>query len=142
MKLFTLLVYMSLGLSTVTLAHDTSEITTVIHKLTTGADLQDADMLLAAFREDASLFATNPAGDNLIAVTAAAFADMHGSKRFGGQQRDVVIEQIDISEELVASAKVLATNDEVHYTYYLTLTKVEGSWLIQTFLQRSRPNAN
>jgi hypothetical protein len=138
LKALTLLACAALCFSSEVSADETSEIHAVIHKLTTGVDQQDKALLLEAFREDAALFATNPAGDGLIAVAAGAFADMHESGRFGGQQREVVIESVDITEGLVAAAKVVASTEQVHYIYYLGLTKVDGTWLVQTFLQRSR----
>lgn len=37
------------------------------------------------------------------------------------------------------STNAVASNSRVYYVYYLGLTKIDGDWKIQTFLQRSRP---
>lgn len=139
MKLHTPIVIGLLALFSVPVAaHDTGEIVAVIEKLTAGVDAQDAALLQEAFSEDAALFATRPDGDGMITLSASAFAAAHGNKQFGGQQRNVTIEYVDIADDLVAVAKVLAANEQLHYTYYLGFSKIDGAWRIQTFLQRSR----
>jgi len=75
----------------------------------------------------------------MISVSTETFVELHASRKFGGQQRSVVIQRVDVTDDLIATAKVVASNDEVHYTYYLGLVKVNGEWMVQTFLQRSRP---
>ena len=104
-----------------------------------GIDRQEASTLHSSLLTNAGIFATNPAGDSMISVSTETFIELHASKKFGGQPRSVVIERVDVTDELIAAAKVLAFNDEVHYTYYLGLVKVNGEWMVQTFLQRSRP---
>ncbi len=138
MKAYSLIVCIALGYSAAVPADDIAEISDTIHRLATGVDQQDDKTLLSVFRADAALFATNPTGDDLVVVSADKFAELHAQKRFGGQVRHVEIEYVDITDDLVAMAKVLATNERVHYTYYLGFTKVDGTWLVQTFLQRSR----
>ena len=133
------IVLAGLVFSGLALADDRSEIADTINRLTKGIDEQDGDRLRSAFRDDASIFATNPAGDDLVSLTAEAFAQLHADGRFGGQQRRVSIDNVDITEGLIAQAKVIAQNDEVHYTYYLGFVKLEGEWKILNFLQRSRP---
>lgn len=123
------------------MADDRVHITQSIHRLTTGVDNQDGELLRRAFHDDAAIFATTPAGDALVTLTAESFAGVHADKRFGGQQRSVHIESLDVTDGLIAHAKVIAENDAVHYTYYLGFTKLDGTWRIQSFLQRSKPAA-
>ena len=126
-------------LSNSALADDRSAILDTIRLLTDGVDTQDGAMLSDAFHEDAAIFATSPDGTELVALPAAAFAKVHAEKRFGGQTRSATVANLDITEGLIANAKVIAENDAVHYTYYLGLVKLDGDWKIQNFLQRSRP---
>lgn len=121
------------------LADDRSAILDTIRHLTDGVDTQDGAMLSNAFHEDAAIFATSPDGDELIALPAAAFAKVHAEKRFGGQKREATVASLDITEGLIANAKVVAENDDIYYTYYLGFVKLDGKWKIQSFLQRSRP---
>lgn len=120
------------------MADDREHLTQSIHRLTNGVDDQDGELLRQAFHDDAAIFATNPAGDALVTLSAESFAGVHADKRFGGQQRSVRIESLDVTDGLIAHAKVIAENDAVHYTYYLGFTKLEGTWRIQSFLQRSK----
>ena len=125
--------------ATALLANETDSIKATIMKLMQGIDHQEASMLYASLLTNAGIFATNPAGDSMVSVSAETFVELHASKKFGGQTRSVLIERVDVTEDLIAAAKVVAFNDEVHYTYYLGLVKVNGEWMVQTFLQRSRP---
>ena len=129
---------MSVSVTKIASADDYSEIVETINNLTNGVDIQSGEQLQRAFHANAALFATSPAGDELINLSAEVFASLHEEKQFGGQERQVEIVQVDITDGLTAQAKVLAYNDQLHYTYYLSLAKLSGIWKIQNFLQRSK----
>ena len=114
-------------------------IESVILALMAGIDQQDGSAINHAFDPQASLVATNPSGSDVVRVTAEEFAQLHAAGRFGGQERAVSISTIDVTDDLVANAKVIAENDRVHYTYYLGFAKTNGRWVIHSMLQRSRP---
>lgn len=116
--------------------NDKEDIKQVITDLVKGIDEQDGDRILRTFRENATLQATNQG--KIIAVPYDQFAKMHASKRFGGRQREMTIESIDITDGIIANAKVVAQDDVVHYVYYLNLSKTDGKWLIQGFMQHSK----
>ena len=122
-------------------ADDRSDILDVIERLTSGVDTQDGALLTQAFHGDAAIFATNPAGNDTISLSAATFAKVHADKQFGGVSRTVSVSDIDITDGLIANAKVIAKNSDLHYTYYLGFVKLDDEWRIQSFLQRARPAA-
>lgn len=109
-----------------------------IYALTKGQDMQDGPMISTAFTDDSYIAATSPGGDKTIVLTPSDFADAHQAKKFGGQDRETEIVYVDVTDDLIATAKVLAYNERVHYTYYLTFTKTSGDWVIQSYLQRSK----
>lgn len=115
------------------------EIEATVHALMTGIDEQDGEAITAVFAEGATAFATDPSGTRIVAVPAATFAELHDSGQFGGQARTVTITGLDVTDDLVASVKVMATNMSVHYTYYIGLVHLDAAWKVQTLLQRSRP---
>lgn len=143
----TLLFVMVLGLTLFTgmppgaSAQERAPIEAVIMALMTGIDQQDGPAIASALHENAAMRATNPDGTDVVAVSAADFAELHASGRFGGQAREVQIEGLHIDDGLVANARVTASNASVHYTYYLGLVRIGGAWKIHTFLQRSRPQS-
>ncbi|MEP1095829.1 MAG: nuclear transport factor 2 family protein [Cyclobacteriaceae bacterium] len=116
---------------------DESEIRAVIEGFSSGVDQQKGIMISDAFREGAGFYATNNR-DKIISVTPTQLADMHDAKKFGGRKRNLSIEEVDITDDIVASAKVIAQDDVVYYAYYVTLSKIEGKWLIQSVLQHSK----
>jgi|GEM_PF-5387500 len=116
--------------------NDEAEIKKVIHQLLKGVDTQNGDMILEVFRDDATLQATNQG--KIISVDYKQYAELHASKKFGGKDREVKISTIDLTDGIVASAKVIAQNENLHYVYYLNFSNTDGKWLIQNFLQHSR----
>ena len=119
-------------------AEKNASVDAVVRAFALAVDQQDGVVLREVFRPDAAIFATNPAGDALINVSAGDFARLHEEKRFGGAERRVVIDSVAIVDDLLANVKLRAFNDSLHYTYFLGLAKLNGEWQIQTFLQRSR----
>lgn len=115
---------------------DKTEIEALIEALMKGVDEQNGDMILKNFRENATIQATNQG--NIISVEYKQFAAMHSSKKFGGRDRKVKIESVDTVDGILGTAKVVAYDSKVHYTYYLNFSKVDGKWLIQSFLQHSK----
>lgn len=115
---------------------DKTEIEVLITSLMKGVDKQNGDMILKTFRESATVQATNQG--NVISVDYKQFAEMHASKKFGGRDREVKIVSVDMTDGILGTAKVLAYDDKVHYTYYLNFSKIDGKWLIQNFLQHSK----
>lgn len=137
--IYKLLVFCLLWASAATVsAHDTEAIREVIRTFASGVDEHDGDRLRQVLSDNAALFATNPAGDALIVVSPEQFADLHEQKRFGGQPRELSIDDIHVTDNLVANATARAFNAELRYTYYLGLVRLNGEWKIQTLLQRSR----
>ncbi len=128
------LIWLSLMTSSYIPSHH--EIETLISTLIDGIDQQDGPKIASVFSENASLFATNQG--NIMSVPPQQFAELHESKKFGGRERELKVIQLDITDDITASAKVEAFDDTVHYVYYLTFTKTDGRWLIQTFLQHSK----
>ena len=120
--------------------NDESEIRAVIEGFSAGVDKQKGDMIANAFREGAGFYATNNR-DKIISVTPTQLAEMHQAKKFGGRDRKLTIKSVDITDDIVASAKVIAQDDVVYYAYYVTLSKIEGKWLIQSVLQHSKKKA-
>ncbi len=116
---------------------DETAIKKTIFNLVKGQDLQNGNQITSAFRQEASIFATHQ-GTKILSLPVAKFAAVHESKQFGGHKREMSIESISISDDIIASAKVIAENQKVHYVYYLTLTNVENKWLIQSYLQHSK----
>lgn len=116
--------------------NDKEQIKEVIQSLMKGVDLQDGDRILKTFRNDATLQATNQG--RIISVDYKQFAEMHASKKFGGRNRKVEISSVDITDGIMATAKVIAWDDKVHYVYYLNFSNTDGKWLIQSFLQHSK----
>lgn len=119
-------------------AAQSPEIEGVIQGLMTAIDTQNGPGIAAAFDEDAALLATTPDGNGIVVVTTAAFAEMHASGSYGGQPREVTIQGVDIADNLIANARVTASNATVHYTYYLGLVRLDGQWKIHSLIQRSR----
>lgn len=117
---------------------DKEKITKVIETFSEGIDTQNATMIENVFAKDVGLFATSPDGKNIITMPAAQFAKLHGEGKFGGRARTLEIEYLDVTDNLVATAKVIASDEKVHYTYYLSFFKNGEHWLIQTMLQRSK----
>ncbi len=103
-----------------------------------GVDRQDAGLLSQSLAPNAGIFATSPDGSSIISVSAESFIELHATKKFGGQKRSVEIAHLDVTDDLIATVKIVASNSDVYYTYYLGLVKSEGAWRVQTFLQRSR----
>ena len=120
------------------LANETDAIKVTIERLMEGVDQQDGALLSLSLAPNAGIFATSPDGSSIISVSAESFIELHATKKFGGQKRAVEIAYLDITDDLIATAKIVASNSDVHYTYYLGLVKSEGAWKVQTFLQRSR----
>lgn len=119
---------------------DENDIRAVIEGFSSGVDKQMGSMISDAFREGAGFYATNNR-DKIISVTPVQLAEMHQAKKFGGRERKLTIKSVDITDDIVASAKVIAQDNMVHYTYYVTLSKIEGKWLIQSVLQHSKKKA-
>ncbi|WP_208501924.1 nuclear transport factor 2 family protein [Roseivirga sp. E12] len=115
---------------------DKGDIEKVITTLMKGVDHQKGDEILKTFRENATVQATNQG--KIISVDYKQFAAMHASKKFGGRDRSVEIVSVDITDGIMATAKVVAQDDKVHYVYYLNLSNTDGKWLIQSFLQHSK----
>ncbi len=137
MKIAVILLFLGCLTSMETYAQeDHQAIKKIIEGLTKGIDQQNGAMIKNTFRESSGLFATRKG--EVMALPYTDFADLHEAKKFGGRDRTVTVQDLDVTDGLVASAKVLAEDQKVHYTYYLTFSKVEGSWLIQSFLQHSK----
>lgn len=116
--------------------NDKVEIEKLIYQLMKGVDTQDGELILAVFRSDATLQATNQG--KIISVDYKQYAELHNSKKFGGQKREVEISNIDLTDGIIASAKVIAQNESLHYVYYLNFSNTDGKWLIQGFLQHAK----
>ena len=120
-------------------ADDRDDILQTIERFSEAVDNQDGAALRSAFHENAALFATNQAGDALVSMPADTFAKLHAEGRFGGQAREVQVNELHVVDGLLGNAVVVSRNAEVHYTYYLGVAKLNDSWKIQSLLQRSKP---
>ncbi len=116
--------------------NDESDIKKVVMALMNGVDQQNGDMIIKTFRDNATVQATNQG--KIISVDYKQFAEMHASKRFGGRDRKVEIESVEVTDGIMARAKIIAYDDKVHYVYYLNFSNTDGQWLIQNFLQHSK----
>lgn len=116
---------------------DAAKIKKVITQFSDGVDQQSGRLILSSFRDSAGFYATNN-GDKVLSVTPAKLADLHQAKKFGGRDRDLTIEQLDIEDGIVAAAKVIAEDEKVFYVYYINLSKIDDNWLIQSVLQHSK----
>ena len=117
---------------------DEKEVRKVVENFVKGIDLQDGDQILKTFYEGSSLNAFAPDGKKIITLPAKQFAQMHQDKKFGGQNRELKISELSVTDGLQASASVDAFNEKVFYNYRLTLIKQDGKWLILSMMQRSR----
>ncbi|MEP5613076.1 MAG: nuclear transport factor 2 family protein [Cyclobacteriaceae bacterium] len=139
-RITTLLIALALSSSFIACTQskgDENEIRAVIQGFSSGVDQQKGSMISDAFRDGAGFYATNNR-DKVLSVTPTQLADMHEAKKFGGRERKLSIKNVDITDDIVASAKVIAEDDVVYYAYYVTLSKIDGKWLIQSVLQHSK----
>lgn len=120
-------------------ALDKTEIERVVRSFTAGIDQQDGALIRQSLHEEAMVHGFNADGSGLISVAGSQFADLHEAKRFGGQQRQLEINELSVSEGLQASANIDAFNAEVYYNYRMTLVKLDNNWSILHVVQRSRP---
>lgn len=117
--------------------NEKDEIKRVISEFTNGGDQQSGTMISNAFRDGAGFYATNNR-DKVLSVTPIQLAEMHEAKKFGGRVRKVTIENVEIDDNIIGFAKVIAEDDVVHYVYYITLSRIDEKWLIQSVLQHSK----
>ena len=118
-------------------SNDESEIKKVITEFLQGVDQQKGSMISSAFRDGAGFYATNNA-TKIISVTPAQLAELHEAKKFGGRDRKYKIENLNVTESIISTAKVTAYDDTVHYVYYVILSKIQEKWLIQAVMQHSK----
>lgn len=109
----------------------------VITQFSSGVDQQSGHLILSSFRDGAGFYATNNR-DKVLSVTPTKLADLHEAKKFGGRDRELNFEQLDITDGIVATVKVIAQDEKVFYVYYMNLSKIDDSWLIQSVLQHSK----
>ena len=118
---------------------DENEVRKLINNFIKGIDKQKGEQIIRTFYEGSSLYAFAPDGKKIITVSAKDFARLHEEKKFGGQERKLEIKDLTITDGILASANVTASNETVFYNYRLTFIKQEGKWLILNMMQRSRP---
>ena len=111
------------------------DIKKAITAMVKGVDTQDSNKIALGFWDDAAIFATR--GTEVLTVPVAQFIALHKAKKFGGQDREFEIKNLMINEAGIAHAQVIAQNENIFYEYQLGLTKKEGTWRIQTFLQHA-----
>tara|TARA_R110002073_G_scaffold188346_2_gene347062 strand:- start:588 stop:1034 length:447 start_codon:yes stop_codon:yes gene_type:complete len=119
---------------------DLASIAQLIHDFGAGVDRQDGPLLERAFYQEGVVYGFSADGASIITLPAQQFATLHEEKRFGGQQRELLIQGLSVTDGLLASASVNAFNDEVFYNYRITFIKTDGAWKILTATQRSRAN--
>lgn len=143
MKKTILLITLLFLLSSISYSQDVThnekeKITMVIKTFSEGIDTQNAEKIESTFMNDFIFHGTRPDGKSLVSLSGTDLAKAHAAGRFGGRARTVRIEYLDITENMIASAKVVAYDKKVHYTYYITFFKEGDKWLMRTILQRSK----
>ena len=118
-----------------TSSQNKKDIQKAIQNMVKGKDLQNGKMISDAFWDDIAIFATR--GPEILTVSRKQFIDLHETKRFGGHKRNYKIKHLTINDNGIANAIVIAEGDTIYYEYYLGLTKKNGQWKIQTYLQHS-----
>ncbi len=130
---------MNAGVTAVEESQDEFKIRQVIAKFTDGVDSQDGEAPREALPSEGVIYGFTADAASLLKLEPATFADLHAEKRFGGEPREVSIDNLSITDGLLASASVFATNEDVFYNYRLVLVKLDSTWKILSVTQRSRP---
>ncbi len=105
-------------------------IETVIGQYVSSGDANDTEKL-GAVLHDAFRVTFNDTSDGSVKVVdRATYLDMIGNKVWGGDERQVAIELLDVNGGLTAEAKVTMKGSKATFYNYLALVHQQGQWKV------------
>jgi ABC-type arginine transport system ATPase subunit len=110
-------------------AEDKGDIEQTINSYVKSVDTQNADAINKTVLSNASIITVNEITNNVDNYSTAQFVNLVKEGQKGGWQRNVNIDNIDITGK-TAIAKVDITDSKVKESAYVTLVKNNGTWKI------------
>jgi ABC-type arginine transport system ATPase subunit len=110
-------------------AEDKGDIEQTINSYIKSVDTQNADAINKTVLSNASIITVNEITNNVDNYSTAQFVNLVKEGQKGGWQRNVNIDNIDITGK-TAIAKVDITDSKVKESAYVTLVKNNGTWKI------------
>lgn len=97
-----------------------------------GADARDAERIARSLHPRSWQYM--PAAEGLRSFNQEQYLALIRAGKIGGQERELTIEAIDISEGYLASARVELRAGSRVFLHHMGLMKVDGTWQILSIL--------
>ncbi len=138
MKKLPLLIPMSLFALIAFTPSEVNSIREVVAVYAKAGDLQDASKMEKVLHEGFRVVWNDPAKKTVSLISKADYMQLLEAKKIGGDKRKVIIESIDISEGVNASARVTLDGEKGVFWNLLSLVKVDGKWLVAQDLMSAK----
>lgn len=113
-----------------TLKEDVEAIEKVITTYAEAGDTQDTQLLRTVIGEEFRVTMNDTKEGVVKVIDRASFINFLDQKVFGGDKREVVIENLDVYNSTTATVKVALKGEKATMYNYLSLVKVNGKWIV------------
>lgn len=104
------------------------DIRSLVSEFIESTDAQEADRLAATLHDQSMQYVLF--GDQLLTFTKAAYLESLKAGKVGGHPRTIQFGEIVSTGETVATIKLTASSETLHFHYQIALLKHGETWLI------------
>ena len=129
--------FLIFGITPSFIQKEKSDIETTVRQFIKAADEQKPDALELTMHDEAMQYVLF--GSKVLTTTKDQYVQQIKEKKLGGKPRTLKIQEIIISQKMVATVQFTATSTSLKFNYQISLVNLQGRWKISSinaFVQR------